>query len=224
MKCVMAESTTVDTKTLILDAAEVLFVKKGFEGASLRSVVAKADVNIAAVHYHFGSKESLIQAVLARRLEPINRERLERLAILRKDKPKGELQLEDVLRALFEPALRMAGSGAPGSNDIVRLIGRIFSEPSHSLQMFLRERFREVFDNFTSAFREILTDLPDLDFYWRIHFMLGAMCHTLCDRERPVLLSGGVCDVESQDEVLEQLVAFVAGGLRAQSTGKKRLS
>jgi len=220
----MSAPPTTDTKTLILDAAEILFVEKGFAGASLRSVVAKADVNIAAVHYHFGSKESLIQAVLARRLEPINRERLERLAILRKDTPKGELQLEDVLRALFEPAFRMAGSGAPGSNDIVRLIGRIFSEPSHSLQLFLRDRFREVFDNFTSAFREILTDLPDLDFYWRIHFMLGAMCHTLCDRERPVLLSGGVCDVESQDEVLEQLVAFVAGGLRAQSTGKKRLS
>ena len=220
----MSAPPATDTKTQILDAAEILFVEKGFEGASLRSVVAKADVNIAAVHYHFGSKESLIQAVLARRLEPINRERLERLAILRKDSPKGELQLEDVLRALFEPALRMAGSGAPGSNDIVRLIGRIFSEPSHSLQMFLRDRFREVFDNYTSAFREILTDLPDLDFYWRIHFMLGAMCHTLCDRERPVLLSGGVCDVESQDEVLEQLVAFVAGGLRAQSAGKKRLS
>ena len=220
----MAESPTGDTKTLILDAAEVLFVEKGFEGTSLRSVVAKANVNIAAVHYHFGSKESLIQAVLARRLEPINRERLERLAALKKDTPKGELQLEDVLRALFEPALRMAGCGAPGSNDIVRLIGRIFSEPSHSLQMFLRDRFREVFDNFTLAFREILTDLPDIDFFWRIHFMMGAMCHTLCDRERPVILSGGVCDVEFKDEVLEQLVVFVAGGLRAQSVGKKRHS
>jgi len=224
MNCVMAESPTGDTKTLILDAAEVLFVEKGFEGTSLRSVVAKANVNIAAVHYHFGSKESLIQAVLARRLEPINRERLERLAALKKDTPKGELQLEDVLRALFEPALRMAGCGAPGSNDIARLIGRIFSEPSHSLQMFLRDRFREVFDNFTLAFREILTDLPDIDFFWRIHFMMGAMCHTLCDRERPVILSGGVCDVESKDEVLEQLVVFVAGGLRAQSVGKKRHS
>ncbi|MDA0750619.1 MAG: TetR family transcriptional regulator [Verrucomicrobia bacterium] len=217
----MSESSTTDTKTSILDAAEMLFVEKGFDGTSLRSVVAKADVNIAAVHYHFGSKESLIQAVLARRLEPINRERLERLAALRESNGKGELQLEDVLRALFEPALRLAGGGEPGSNNIVRLIGRIFSEPSHALQLFLKDRFRDVFENYTSAFREILTELPDLDFYWRIHFMLGAMCHTLCDRERPVILSGGVCDVESQHEVLEQLVAFVAGGLRAQSTGGK---
>ena len=224
MGCVMSAPSTTNTKTLILDAAEILFVEKGFEGASLRSVVAKADVNIAAVHYHFGSKESLIQAVLARRLEPINRERLERLAALRESTVEGELQLEDVLKALFEPALRVAGGGAPGSNDFVRLIGRIFSEPSHALQMFLRDRFRDVFENYTCAFREILTDLPDLDFYWRIHLMLAAMCHTLCDRERPVLLSGGVCDVESKDEVLEQLVAFVAGGLRAQSTGKRRHS
>lgn len=217
----MATSSETDTKTLILDAAEVLFVEKGFEGASLRSVVAKAKVNIAAVHYHFGSKESLIEAVLARRLEPINRERLERLAALRAQPSQGELQLEEVLKALFEPALRMAGGGPHGSNDIVRLIGRIFSEPSHTLQLFLRDSFREVFQNYTSAFKEILTDLPDLDFYWRIHFMVGAMCHTLCDRERPVLLSGGVCNVESEKEVLEQLVAFVAGGLRAKSVEVK---
>lgn len=218
----MVESHTTDTKTLILNAAEILFVEKGFEGASLRAVVARAGVNIAAVHYHFGSKESLIQAVLARRLEPINRERLERLSALRL--ADEELVLEDVLRALFEPAIRNAGCGSPEGNDIARLIGRIFSEPSHALQLFLRDRFREVFDQFTSAFREILTDLPDLDFYWRVHFMLGAMCHTLCDRERPVLLSGGVCDVESHDEVLEQLIAFVAGGLKAQSAGTKRHS
>ena len=214
-------SSTADTKTLILDAAEVLFVEKGFEGASLRAVIAKADVNIAAVHYHFGSKEALIQAVLARRLDPINQERLERLSALRANADENGLQLEDVLRALFEPALQIAGSGTPGSNDIARLIGRIFSEPSHALQAFLKERFREVFESFTSAFREILTDIPDLDFFWRIHFMLGAMCHTLCDRERPNLLSNGLCNVESMDEVLEQWVTFVAGGLRAQSVGKE---
>lgn len=222
MKSEITQTPTGDTKTLILDAAEVLFVEKGFEGTSLRAVISKANVNIAAVHYHFGSKEALIQAVLTRRLDPINRERLKRLAALRANAGNNGLRLEDVLSGLFEPALRMTGCGAPGSNDIARLIGRIFSEPSNVLQVFLKERFREVFENYTSAFREILIDIPDVDFYWRIHFMLGAMCHTLCDRERPTLLSGGVCDVESIDEALEQLVAFVAGGLRAQSVGGKK--
>ena len=70
----------VDTKTKILDAAEKLFGNKGFDATSLRDITAGADVNLAAVNYHFQTKESLIDAVIARRLEPVNRRRLEMLA------------------------------------------------------------------------------------------------------------------------------------------------
>ncbi len=213
--------TDIDTKTAILDAAENLFVEQGFEGASLRSVTTSAEVNIAAIHYHFGSKDALIKAVLERRLSPINQERLERLDALETAGVPSELSLEDILRALFEPALRMCGIGQGGNNHIARLIGRIFSEPSHSLQAFLKERFHEVFERYTAALRSVLPDLPDVDFFWRVHFMMGAMCHTLCDQERPRLLSGGICNPHCFEETSEQLIVFVAGGLRAQSVMAK---
>jgi AcrR family transcriptional regulator len=209
--------TDTDTKTAILDAAENLFVEQGFEGASLRSVTAVANVNIAAIHYHFGSKDALVKAVLARRLSPINQERLDRLEALESSAGGADLQLEDILRALFEPALKMSGFGDGGNNNVARLIGRIFSEPSHSLQSFLKERFHVVFEKYTAALRSVLPELPDVDFFWRVHFMMGAMCHTLCDQERPRLLSGGICNPQCFEETCDQLVVFVAGGLRAQS-------
>lgn len=209
--------TETDTKTAILDAAENLFVEQGFEGASLRSVTTMADVNIAAIHYHFGSKDALVKAVLERRLSPINQERLDRLNSLEAANEGADLQLEDILRALFEPALKMSGFGAEGNNNIARLIGRIFSEPSLSLQSFLKERFHLVFERFTSALRSVLPELPDVDFFWRVHFMMGAMCHTLCEQEMPRLLSGGICKPQCFEETCDQLVVFVAGGLRAQS-------
>ena len=211
-----------DTKTAILDAAETLFVEQGFEGASLRSVTSMANVNIAAIHYHFGSKDALVKAVLERRLSPINQERLDLLNALELSCADRNLQLEDILRALFEPALKMTGFGGDSHSNIARLIGRLFSEPSHSLQLYLKARFQEVFERFSAALRSVLPDLPDLDFFWRIHFMMGAMCHTLCDQERPRLLSGGICNPQFFEETCDQLIVFVAGGLRAQCVATKR--
>ena len=69
-----------DTKTRILDTAERLFAQKGFDAVSLRNIIASAKVNLAAVHYHFGSKQALVHAVIGRRLRPINGERLAKLA------------------------------------------------------------------------------------------------------------------------------------------------
>jgi AcrR family transcriptional regulator len=68
-----------DTKERILDAAERLFAAHGFAGTSLRAVTKEAGVNLAAVHYHFGTKEDLLRAVLSRIVIPVNRERLEML-------------------------------------------------------------------------------------------------------------------------------------------------
>ena len=69
------------TKTKILNAAEDLFAARGPNAVSLRQVISRAKVNLAAIHYHFGSKESLLQAVLSRRLVPLNAERLALLEI-----------------------------------------------------------------------------------------------------------------------------------------------
>ena len=107
-KALAAEATSADTKTRILDAAERLFVEHGFEATSLRQLTTAAGVNLAAVNYHFGSKEELFQAVLTRRLDPMNQERIERLEKLEREASGKPLSCEKILFAMLIPALRLA--------------------------------------------------------------------------------------------------------------------
>ena len=110
-----------ETKTRILDAAESLFMEHGFEGTSLRAITAGAKVNLAAVHYHFGSKEELFQSVLARRLDPVNRARLEWLTRLEAAASPSPLPCERVLTAFLMPALTLARDPARGGKNFLRL-------------------------------------------------------------------------------------------------------
>src|SRR5215468_2668082 len=96
------------TKARILDAAEVLFMEHGFEATSLRAITAAAGVNLAAVNYHFGSKEELFQAVLTRRLDPMNQERVDLLTRLENEVAPRPLPCERILNAMFMPALKLA--------------------------------------------------------------------------------------------------------------------
>src|SRR5437868_9978051 len=103
-----ALDTSQDTKTRILDVAEGLFMEHGCEATSLRQLTAAAGVNLAAVNYHFGSKEELFQAVLTRRLDPMNQERIERLDRLEREAAARPLTCERILSAMLIPALRLA--------------------------------------------------------------------------------------------------------------------
>src|SRR5689334_23896660 len=98
------------TKEKLLDAAEALFMVHGFEATSLRALTAAADVNLAAVNYHFGGKEELFQAVLTRRLDPMNQERVELLTRLERKAAPAPLSCDRILMALFVPALRLRGA------------------------------------------------------------------------------------------------------------------
>src|ERR1041385_2649846 len=108
----------VDTKSRILDSAEKLFGMNGFDGTSLRDITAAADVNLAAIHYHFQSKDSLIDAIVARRIEPVNKKRFELL-----DAAGPNPSLEQILRAFMAPVMQVKADA------VVPLIGRILSNP-----------------------------------------------------------------------------------------------
>src|SRR5512139_2982341 len=85
-----APAAQLDTRARILRAAEALFVEQGFADTSLRMITARAEVNLAAVNYHFGSKEELIREVFQRHLEPLNAARiayLDRLEAQAKGQP-----------------------------------------------------------------------------------------------------------------------------------------
>ena len=205
-----------DTKTVILDAAEQLFAAQGPNATSLRQVISKAKVNLAAIHYHFGSKESLMRTVLSRRLVPLNAERLALLESCERKSGKRPVPLPKVLEALVGPALRLSRDPERGGTVFMRLLGRCVLEPDETIQTMLNHQFHYVLERFTPALQRALPDLPPVDFFWRIHFLVGSMAHTMADSERLRSISGGLCDPDDTEGTISRLVAFLAGGLKAK--------
>jgi AcrR family transcriptional regulator len=201
---------TLGTKQRILDSAERLFAAHGVEAASLRTIIADARVNLAAIHYHYHSKDALLDAVLKRRLEPINRERLAMLDAC------GERPcLEAVLEAFIAPAVRVEADPALGGKPFVRLMGRIITEETDRLPHVIEQHFGLVLQRFTSAFHGAVPELPKTELLWRMHFMIGAVAHTLRAGQDMKLISGGACDPSDLDAVTRRLVSFIAAGFRA---------
>lgn len=210
-----------DTKTLILDAAEQAFADLGFDAASLRHIISVAGVNLAAVHYHFGSKEGLIAAVFKRRIDPLNEERLRMLDAIEKGTKRSRPSVEKVIEALVAPALRLARDPLTGGH-VMRLFGRTIAEPSEWLQKLLSEQFGGVVKRFASAFRRALPELPESVLFWRVHFAIGSMAHVMCDPQKVHVISGGKCDPDDTERVIQELVTFLAAGMRAPvKSGKK---
>ncbi len=202
----------ISTKDRILDAAEQLFADRGFANTSLRRITTEAGANIASVNYYFQSKEALIHAVFSRRLVPINRARLE---ILDRLEARGEPpSVEDVLRAFVEPVLR-APETFEGMTKFGRLVGRMYSDPSDTFARIFREEFAEVRVRFMAAFQRAMPELPAEEMYWRLHFVIAAVAHTLAGLHQIRTISGGACDISDNAAILERLVAFLAAGFRA---------
>ncbi|MCK5941317.1 MAG: TetR family transcriptional regulator [Planctomycetes bacterium] len=201
---------TTDTKDTILDAAETLFAEQGFAATSLRQLTARAGVNLAAVNYHFGSKEELVKAVLRRCIQPINDERRRLLDAITTP------TLPAIMRAFVEPALRSAAGGdaadrAPAAG-LARIFGRISVEQPPFLREFMAEQFGELGRRFVGMLRAAAPDLDARTTWMRMHFTVGAMAHTLQNAHMLEQISGGACAVRGQDELVDQLIAYAVGG------------
>src|SRR6266498_56063 len=140
------------TKERILDAAEALFMEHGFEATTLRAITAAAGVNLAAVNYHFGSKEELFQAVLTRRLDRMNQERVDLLSRFEDAAGEAPVACEKILTALFVPALRIARDPERGGSNFLRLLGRAYADPAPFIRKFLSEQYAVMIGRFKAAF------------------------------------------------------------------------
>jgi AcrR family transcriptional regulator len=211
-----SEQIEAGTRESLLDAAETLFSERGIQAASLRAITEQAGANLAAVHYHFGSKQGLVRAVFSRRLAPLNTERLLRLG--RSEEGGGEI--EDVLHAFLAPALDMARDASHGA--FGRLMGRAFMEPDDETREILIEQFSEVFHRFTAAFARLLPELPEDEIVWRFHFVAGALGHTVACGQLIERYSEGRCPMGGGEGAVDHMVTFLAAGLRASVPEKSR--
>jgi len=200
------------TKDRILDAAERLFGDRGFADTSLRTITAEAGANLAAVNYYFQSKDALIQAVFSRRLGPLNQARVAMLDACEARAGDGPLPIEDVLRAFLEPVFKF---GHDRACTFGRLLGRMYIDPGDIFERIFREQFGAIKVRFLGAFRRALPGLPEDEMFWRLHFLIGALAHTMAGMHHLKVTSEGLCDASNPDTVLDRLIPFLAAGFRA---------
>jgi AcrR family transcriptional regulator len=201
-----------DTKERILDAAEQLFSAHGFAGTSLRAVTKEAGVNLAAVHYHFGTKEDLLRAVVSRIVVPVNRERLEMLEQVEAAAGNAPPSLERILEAFIAPDLRLIRDLGERGVIITRFLGRSYTEPAEMVQALIREQYEELGQRFMEVAARALPEVPQAELYWRFKLVVGVLTYILADTDR----TGGYAeDLSDVDGTVRRLVAFLAPGLQA---------
>ena len=199
------------TRERILGVAETLFARHGFAGASLRQVTAAAKVNLAAVNYHFGSKESLIEEVFRRRLDELNRHRLAALAAVSAN-PRHAL--EDVLDAFVRPALEQS-MDSTGGGAFVRVLARAYAEHDERLRKFLSDNYGHVLREFAAAFSALLPHLAKDELYWRLDIVAGALTYAMADFG-VIKRKNNVSEQSHREQSAQHLVRFAAAGLRAE--------
>jgi AcrR family transcriptional regulator len=220
----MSRKSGPDPQTRILDAAEKAVADAGFAGASLRTIVLEAGVNLATVYYYFGSKVGLMEAVLKRRFGPL---RQEHLALLRQfeARTKGRpLPVEKILEAMLQPLLRLAAEGPADHHAVTRLLGRIVSEPNREIQQVLRSQRAEVRTAFLKAFQRTLPRTPTPYLLWCMEFVWGALAFALCNPRKIEIETRGACDPSKSGEVLSTMLQFFSPGFHAPARRSRRAS
>ncbi|MBU0680560.1 MAG: TetR/AcrR family transcriptional regulator [Proteobacteria bacterium] len=202
-----------DTKAKILKTAEELFAIDGFHHTSLRKITTKAGVNLAAVNYHFGSKESLLGAIFDRHLGPLNEIRIKRMeAVAALAEKSGERPgVEEVLRCFTEPTLALLHSDA-STGYFRMLVGRSLSDPDPTVRQLFLQRVRDVLELLVDLLCQALPHRSRESVAWKLQFSLGAMSQTLTFQNHGPIL-GSLAKDKSIDDVIEMLTEFIVKGM-----------
>lgn len=199
-----------DTRDRILDTAERLFAEHGFDGTSLRQITEVAAVNLAAVNYHFGSKEDLYSQVFLRRIVPIN---ARRMALF--DEAVARARGRPLpLTAIFDSFIRPIFEMADRAPSFLRLLARNIGAPPPFMSTILEAQFRPLIVRYVKALHDALPHLPAKTVFWRMHFVVGMTLHCASHHFTIDKMSAGLCHADDLDEMLRHLVDFAVAGMR----------
>lgn len=214
MKTAQPPPTSEKTRTRIIRAAEALFAEKGFRAMTLRGVTRDARVNLAAVNYHFGSKMNLMRAVIERRFEPINRERLRLLDEAVAAAGTAPLALETIFTALFKPLFDQVQTPKGPDRTLIQMIGRALTEPADFMRGMHREFFFELSQRFLRELRRSCPDLPEADLQIRFFLSVSTMLGTITEQVRLETMTAGKLSAADLDKIYLELTTFVVAGFR----------
>lgn len=211
-----------DTATRILDAAERLFVEFGLEATSLRQITQQAAVNLAAVNYHFRSKDALFDAVFERRFAPWARECLQELDALeaRSAAGQGTIDVESVVMCYVRPAFALSKDPSRGGALFVRLFSRVLVENHRQLRERLSRDWGHLVARYTAALGRALPRLSSEEVVWRLHLGFSVMFHAFAGNDILKLFGRSAVSARDPDLIVKHVVPFVVAGMSATADGK----
>jgi len=205
-----------DTKTKILDVAEKLFAEVGIHATSIRQIVKEAGVNVASLHYHFGSKDAVIHEIITRRLRPINEAKQKRLDEIEKEANGAPPGLEAVLRAFIEPHIQMQKVAGDKVKILMKLMVQI-EDDAERLKVMQDPVFMNVFNRFTSVLQSILPQLTFSELLWRFKFMIFSM-HAIMVQHPIPQSSNFKIEKESTEDTINYVITFLKAGFMAPAS------
>lgn len=208
---VEAGSAGASSRERILQKAERVFGAYGFDGASMRQVAEAADVPVALVSYHFGSKEGLYRSVFERRVPTVVEQRAAGLAIAMSEADLDR-RLELVVKALVFPMLHLRAHDRDPS--FGRVLAHETMDPSSEQRGFIRDMFDPVARAVVEALTSALPGRTQEDIWWAYEFMLGAMVYVMGDAGRLERLTDGLCRPDDEAASVPHMVAFLTAGVR----------
>ncbi len=199
------------TKERLLVVAGELFADRGFDSVSLRMITDRANVNLASVNYHFGSKEELIGAVVDDIVRPVNERRLSLLSLI--DYTTQD-PIRKIIHAFIDPVFDLSDSGND-DNKYYKLISRCIASRDERVSSIIIKQFPEVLAQFVSALTKALPSIDSNSAHLKIMFMAGALAHSLFHYENLLLISEGRFDLNSTEVLKSELVSFLLTGMNA---------
>lgn len=214
MQTCLPVKTADKTRSQIVEAAEKIFAEKGFRAMTLRAVTQAAGVNLAAVNYHFGSKTGLMRAVIQRRMEPINAERLHLLEELIAEFSPDPVPLAPIFEALFRPLFKHTRNERGKDQVFIQMIGRALTEPADFMRGMHREFFAELCQCFLSELKRSCPEISEEDLQLRFYLSISTMLGTIMEQVRLETISGPKFNCKDLDKLCDALTAFVVAGFK----------
>ena len=209
----MKEKARSEKSERILDAAEELFARHGYDGVTMRQIAGAAEVDVALASYHFGKKEELFHAVFNRRAELLSVSRREVL-MASADQADGSKQtLEQIIEAFLLPLKLAQESRDPGWRNYLALVAYVMTSPVWN-EVLMPDVYDKRVSEFVDALKAALPNAKDEDIHWCYHYVSGALALTLAQTGRIDRLSGGKCQSSDFDAAYNRMIPFVAAGFR----------
>lgn len=197
-------------KRRLLDAAEVLFAERGFEAVSVRDITNLAEANVAALNYHFGTREEMIDLLIHHYLNPIQEERLLRLEMVER-KWAGKIPpLEEICDAYLRPLQCSVKKTSLSEAMLHKLLGRMFALPCETMPPAAQQLMLNAESRLIRVLAKSLPTVTSEELAWKVHFLDGAVIQLLLGRE-PLRASATSTTTEA---LIGRLTRFAAAGLR----------